>query len=314
MKNSFKIIVTFILFFNFSILGFADELIIEPDNGRAPLTEAILQAKKTVNLSLYGFTDTNLMQSLKDAKDKGKKVRVLLEQHPYQANDENNNAIQFLQQANIPLHNPGEQFKFLHQKTFILDSHNAIVMTFNLTHSSFKNERNFALRITDPAMVQEIQRVFDADWTQQKSVVDNLNLVWSPDNSRRKILAFIQQAQSDIKIYTQTISDYKVIEALANAARAHVKVQILLSSVPTKKRLNYLRRAGVEVHVSEGYYIHAKVLIVDQKRAILGSINLTETSLDQNRELSVMTSDKKIVRQLTQLFDQDFSYLSSKYH
>ncbi len=307
MKNCFKKFVLFILLFNFSILCFADELIVEPDNGRAPLFDAIEHAKSSVNLSLYGFTDASLMQSLADAKNKGKNVRVLLEPHPYKADDENTKAIQFLQHAQIPLHWPSEQFRFLHQKTLILDHSNAIVMTFNLTHSSLKNERNFALRITDPAMVQEIQRVFDADWEQKKISVENPSLVWSPDNSRKKILAFIQQARSDIKIYTQDIVDYEVIGALAKAAHNHIKVQILLSAAPTKKRLNYLSRAGVVVHVSDGYYIHAKVFIVDQKRAMVGSINLTKTSLDENRELSVITDDKKIVRQLSEQFDRDFS-------
>lgn len=305
MKNCFKILTAFILV-NFSLFCFADELIVEPDNGRAPLIEAIHHAKKTVNLTLYGFTDTNFMQSLADAKNNGKTVRILLEPHPYRANDENTKAIQFLQHADIPIHWPSEQFKFLHQKTFLLDNDNAIVMTFNLTRSTFKNERNFALRITDAAMVQEIQRVFNADWQQQQSFVSNPNLVWSPDNSRTKILDFIEQAQSDIKIYTQNIADYEVIGALAQAARSHVKVQILLSSMPTKKRLNYLRHAGVKVHKSDGYYIHAKVFIVDQKRAMVGSINLTKTSLDKNRELSVITYDKKIIQQLTDIFDQDF--------
>ncbi len=44
-------------------------------------------------------------------------------------------------------------------------------MTFNLTHAAFSQthhrERNFALLITEPSMVQEIQAVFNADWQHQ---------------------------------------------------------------------------------------------------------------------------------------------------
>lgn len=299
------IIITTLFFLLCHLSCFADTLIVEPDDGRAPLFKAIEQAKSSVQLVVYGFTDTSLMQALARAQNTGKNVRVLLEPHPYKSEDENNSAIQFLQHAQIPLHMPDSQFKFLHQKTLLLDQDRAIVMTFNFTRSSFSKERNFALLITYPAMVQEIQRVFDADWEQKKVTVQQPNLVWSPDNSRKKIMAFIREAKSEIKIYTQNIEDYEMIGALADAARNNVKVQILLSEAPTKKRLKYLTRAGVEVHESDSSYIHAKVIIVDQKIAILGSINLTKTSLDENRELSVITEDKKIIHQLSELFDRD---------
>ncbi len=305
MKNCFKKITLFIFLFNFFVLCFADELIIEPDAGRAPLFTAINDAKSSVNLSMYGFTDGSLLQSLLQAKQAGKSVRVLLEPHPYKIEDENKKAIQFLQHAQILLHWPSSQFRFLHQKTILLDQNNAIVMTFNLTHAAFKKERNFAILITDPSMVQEIQRVFDADWARNPVAVQNPNLVWSPDNSRRKILSLIKKAKFSIKIYTQTLADYEIVGALADAAHSNVKVQILLSKLPKKQCLNYLKRAGVEVHVSHENYIHAKAFIIDQKRAMVGSINLTKTSLDENRELSVITEDKKIIHQLSDTFDRD---------
>lgn len=307
MKKWVKKIILLFLLLNYSTFCLADELIIEPDSGREPILTAIKQSKLSINLALYGLTDKSFMQPLAEAKKAGKSVRVLLEPQPYKAMNENAQAIQFLQHTQIPLHWPDTQFKFLHQKTFLFDHHAALVMTFNLTHSSFKNERNFALLITNPAMVQEIQQVFDADWQRQKVTVENPNLVWSPDNSRKKILALIQQAQSEIKIYTQNIADYQVIGALAKAARANIKVQILLSTLPTQKRLNYLLRAGVKVHFSHGYMIHAKVMLIDQKRAMIGSINLTRTSLDENRELSVITEDKKAVHELIETFKHDFS-------
>lgn len=301
-----KKIVLLLLLFNYSIFCLADELIIEPENGRGPILAAIEQSKLSINLALYGLTDASFMQALAQAKSAGKSVCVLLEPQPYKAVNENTRAIQFLQHAQIPLHWPDTQFKFLHQKTFLFDHRAALVMTFNLTHSSFRNERNFALLIINPAMVQEIQRVFDADWERQKVTVTNPNLVWSPDNSRKKILDFIQQAQSEIKIYTQNIANYQVIGALAKAARANIKVQILLSTLPTKKRLNYLRQAGVIVHFSHGYRVHAKIILVDQKKAMIGSINLTRISLDKNRELSVITKDKKVISELTNTFERDF--------
>src|SRR5438445_5240498 len=89
----------FILFFFSTIFlskSFADELIIEPDAGRAPLLNAIQNAKSSIDLVMYGFTDEAFINALIQAKNTGKKISVLLESHPYKAEDENTRAIRQL--------------------------------------------------------------------------------------------------------------------------------------------------------------------------------------------------------------------------
>ena len=243
MRFIFKLFLLcfFSIFSIFSIAAsFADRLIIEPDSGRKPILAAISNAASSVDLAIYGLTDLSFTQALVLSKNNGKTIHVLLEPHPYKVPEENTPAIRLLQHAHIPLHWPDNSHRLLHQKTFLFDHQTALVMTFNLTQASFKNERNFALLITNPSMVQEIQRVFDADWQHQSVTVTHPNLVWSPDNSRKKILAFIQQAQSEIKIYAETITDYQIIGALAKAARSHINVQIILSSLDSNRELSVI--------------------------------------------------------------------------
>ena len=302
--------LSFLFLFLFTTFSFADELIIEPDAGRAPLLSAINNAKSSVALVMYGLTDQQFTDALIAAKNKGKTVQILLEPTPYKAEDENKRAIQQLQAHDINLHWPDKTFRLVHQKTFLFDQQYAIVMTFNLTHSSFTRERNFALLIRDPAEVKEISRVFNADFNHQTISVDDPHLVYSPDQSRSKILALIRKAKSDIKIYAQDISDYQIIGALANAARSGIHVEILLSSDERKFRsgkLNYLRKAGVVIHNNQHFYIHAKVMIIDHQYMLLGSINFTKSSLEDNRELSVITEDGQVINQLLQTFERDWN-------
>ncbi len=129
--------------------------------------------------------------------------------------------------------------------------------------------------------------------------------MWSPDNSRKKIIDFIHQAKTDIKIYTENITDYQIIGALANASRSNINVQILLSSKPNKKSWDYLTHAGIVIHISPYTLIHAKVIMIDHARAMVGSINLTAPSLDKNRELSVITDNKPIIQLLIATFAHD---------
>jgi len=208
--------------------------------------------------------------------------------------------------TNIHLQSANPLFQLTHQKTFIFDDKKALVMTFNLTRSSFTHERNFALMIDSPAMVNEISQVFNADWQRKSISPHEDNLIWSPNNSRQKLLTALRSAKSTIKIYAQELSDYETIGELAKAARAGIKVEILLSTKPTPGKWNYLTNAGVQIHVSHHYLIHAKVIMLDHAEAILGSMNLTQPSMEKNRELSVITRDKNILQQLENTFDKDW--------
>lgn len=304
---------TWILGFALSLLTLpcvADRLIIEPDMGRDPIINALNEAQSNVQLVMYGLTDTRLINTLIQTKNRGKYVAVLLEPSPYRTPDENTLAINRLKTANVDVLIPNPDFTLTHQKTLIVDGKSAVIMTFNFTHATFDKERNFGLMITDPDMIREIQAVFAADAKHEAIKVKNPNLVWSPNNSREKILSFIESAHSNIQIYAEGLQDYQVIGALANAARSGVKVQILMSTYGNpnraRKQINFLTRAGIQVQFSNQYEIHAKVIIVDQNRALLGSINLTNPSINKNRELSIFVKEPRIIAELEQTFAEDW--------
>lgn len=307
MVRFFTLLLSLFLFHSAALAK--DYLIIEPDAGREPILSAMHQAHQSIDLAMYGLTDPTLLDALIAEKKAGKNVNVLLEPLPYRSETQNNFAIARLRQANIPLQFPSKDFKLIHQKTFIFDHQRAMVMTFNLTRSTFtKNERNFAIVIDDPAMVKEIAEVFSTDWQHKNNAVHHPQLIWSPNHSREKIIDFILSANKTLNIYAQDISDYKTIGALAKAARAGTKVQLLLSNTVKKKenkKLDYLRKAGVIIRISNDL-IHAKVIIADKKCAIVGSINLTRPSLDSNRELAIISKDPNVIRQLESVFAKDW--------
>lgn len=303
-----KFLSIFLLLFCISTAFAANpSLIIEPQDGQQPLLEAIHQAKSSIDLAMYGFTDQTLLQALIDAKQAGKSVRILLQHFPYRTVNENLPAIQRFSASHLSYAYTPPAFFLLHQKTLLIDHRLAIVMSFNFTQGGFNKERNFGLVLTDPALVNEIQQVFDADWQQQSPKLTQPDLVWSPVNSRAKILALIDSAQSTIKMYAQGLTDYQVVGALARAARRGITVQILTSEDTPSGKAAYLKRAGVQFHYDKELMIHAKVIIVDQQKALLGSINFTQPSMDKNRELSVITTDPKVLQQLLQVFQSDWN-------
>ncbi len=220
---------------------FADQLIIEPERGRAPLIEAMNGAHHTIHLVMYGFTDKTLLNTLLWQKRRGITTEVLLENNPYRFTDQNNATIAQLNSNHVALQQKAAHFYLVHQKTLIIDDKEAIVMTFNFTQSTFKRTRNFALVVTDPQLVHDINAVFLADWQHKPTPPHAAPLIYSPDDSREKLIAAIHTAKHSLKIYAQTVSDYAIIRALADAANHGVQVVILTSNPIQAKKVALLK-------------------------------------------------------------------------
>jgi len=300
-----RIIVILFLLIAFPV--WADQLIIEPDMGRKPILDAINSAQHSIDLVMYGFTDKDLLNAILKKKSNGKTIHVILERNPYKAENENKQTIDAFNTNQIAWLGHITPFRLIHQKTLILDESKAMVMTFNFTHSTFKNERNFALIIDDPQRVQAIASIFSADWNHVPSFNHAHDVIVSPDNSRNMFISLITHAQTSIQIYAQNLNDYKIVGVLAKAAKSGVTIQILTSKPLREKQSHYLTRAGIAIHYSQKFMIHAKVLIIDNQQAVIGSNNLTHASLDDNRELSVITHDPNVIKQLTATFSHDWN-------
>jgi phosphatidylserine/phosphatidylglycerophosphate/cardiolipin synthase-like enzyme len=89
-----------------------------------------------------------------------------------------------------------------------------------------------------------------------------------------------------------------------------VTVRILVPANPTADALQIYRdleRDGVQVRLLADAYSHAKAIIIDGTSAFVGSQNLTQTSLDKNRELGMILTDQPNLDRLAHVFESDWS-------
>lgn len=291
---------------------------IEPDAGVAPVLDAINSANHSIDLTIYEISDPQIMGALSSAEKRGVVVRVIYNDSFMSSKTQqvNEQAISFLQESGIQARKSSSDFTFTHQKTFLIDNREAVIMSFNLQPSYFSTSRDFGVITTDPAEVAEIGMVFTADWNGQRASPNVSTLVWSPDNARLKILKLISNSQKTLDIYAEELQDDESMEALIQAARRGVAVRVISAQIwDNKKDANsnwrqILNNEGVRVVIGKPLYTHAKMILSDyglkDQMAYLGSINFSATSMDYNRELGVLLLDKNNLDQLEQVFNKDW--------
>ena len=77
--------------------------------------------------------------------------------------------------------------------------------------------------------------------------------------------------------------------------------------------LRVMQKAGVKVNKQKHLRMHAKLMIADRERALVGSMNIDRSAFDLRRELAIISTDHRAVRVLRAVFDFDWT-LSDRYH
>lgn len=100
--------------------------------------------------------------------------------------------------------------------------------------------------------------------------------------------------------------------AIAAKRRKNVRVRFLLAwnsgqyMTPSvnKNAIQNLKRSDIEVHVlRRNRCCHSKIIIVDRKKAIVGSHNLSVGSIRRNFEVSYLIEDPQHVKDLQSIYD-----------
>jgi cardiolipin synthase len=118
----------------------------------------------------------------------------------------------------------------------------------------------------------------------------------------------INQAKKTVYITTPyLIIDYSMTEALTVAARSGVDVRIITPHIPDKRyvfeltRAHYapLLEAGIRIFEYTPGFIHAKTMVVDNRYAVVGTVNLDYRSMYLHFENGVWMYDVPAVQDIT---------------
>lgn len=288
-------------------------LITEPGARDQPFIALIDSARRSVRMTMYELEDQRVEQALAAAAGRGVHVMVLLDHGRYGAGRPRNQAAyNYLRTHDLTVAWAPKYFTLVHQKSILIDRRAAAIMTLNLTPAYYSSSRDFAVLDRQPADVDAIARVFDADLRGRQITpgAGSGDLVWSP-GAQTEITALTAGARRSLDIESEEMQDPAETHQLCQDASNGVRVRVLMTYQPARQAaLTYLARCGAQVRTyaaSAALYIHAKMIGIDQRLVFLGSQNLSRQSLLYNRELGIITQSPQIVASVGRTFSSDFT-------
>jgi phosphatidylserine/phosphatidylglycerophosphate/cardiolipin synthase-like enzyme len=146
--------------------------------------------------------------------------------------------------------------------------------------------------------------------TQKTQCADLAYPIFSP-GSQEEILSLIRSANNSISLEMYVFTNEKVADELALAAQRGVRVRVILESRTNSYNIDKissaLQKGGVELKWASLSYklTHSKMMIIDGKRVLVGSINFSKAAMNENREAAAVF-EGEIVKDYIDVFETDW--------
>jgi cardiolipin synthase len=226
-----------------------------------------------------------------------------------------------------------------HRKMAVIDGKSAFVGGINIGNEyagsgeSLERWRDLGMRIDGPAAV-ELEKLFRANWEEEKGAVpkgwmDSTSPVavgeaevmivnGGPLHNRSFIRSAFRLAIAGACDSVTIVNPYfvpgpRVVRSLLRATGRGVRVQLILpavSDVPlvrlvSRSYYTQLLKGGIEIFEREGTVLHAKVMLIDDSRVVIGSANLDQRSFHRNFEVNFIVDSPGFGSKVAEMISED---------
>jgi len=283
------------------------ELYINPWNFQS-YYDSLASTKSWLKIQVYEFTEKRIRELMKILAKKWMEIKIIIEDKKYQQyrNTYKDLIKLFTGFQNIQIKSDKQMWtEYIHAKIDLLDD-DFWIKTNNITASAFKSSREYMFHSYDVWVRKSLDMIFDKDrnWDKIENKDIHPNLLICNINCRYGIEKLLNEAQESIYIQTQYITDTSIFEILKNKSNLSWFQIIVADTDDNDKLLNYFW--PTKVKKLKKPYIHAKMILIDDKYLILGSMNLSQNSLDKNREIWIILIDQFLVNNFKKQFNKDW--------
>ena len=262
-----------------------DRVVTSCDERRDALLDLIRQARSRITLSLFRCDDKALFTELAEAVDRGVRVEVLVTSRAKGGKARLRKLWDSLEATGAKVHAYTDAVVKYHAKYLAVDDGPALVTSINFTKKCFARTCDAMLITHDPDVVEGLRALMAAD-RDGRAAPASLpeRLIVGPERARRQVTALIEQATSSIQLIDAKLSDPGLLALLQARQAEGLRVE-----------------THGEKHLA-GMKSHGKIMLIDGKRAVVGSMALSALSLDFRREVAVAFDDPAAVAEIARLF------------
>lgn len=190
-----------------------------------------------------------------------------------------------------------EQINFIRNKSF------------DLCHSYVETGGEKAFRA-----LNWLERVVKTIQPSAIPAVEESSAYFSPGQQcRNKIIRLIKNSRKQLDICVFTISDNQITDAILDAHKRKVRVNIISDNDKANDRgsdIDFLSNKGVNVLLDDSpCHMHHKFALFDRRILLNGSFNWTRSASEANEENILVTADKGLVT----TFNAQFALLTQKF-
>jgi phosphatidylserine/phosphatidylglycerophosphate/cardiolipin synthase-like enzyme len=295
------------------------------------LIEKIHAAQDSIHIASFEFDLTPVAEALIAAKQRGVDVRWVTDnEHGIEADEEpGHGQFAMLQEAGIEVR-ADTRSALMHNKFWIFDGQIVWTGSTNVTENGIFDQDNNVVVIQSPELATIYEREFQEMWDGQfgpksPSTLDQqvvtLNgsrivVVFTSEDPalENAIVPIVQSAKQSIRFLTFSFTDYPLADAMSQRFKAGVDVAGVFEKVGSETEAAELRTlmcrsVPVKQDGNPGF-LHHKVIVVDERIVITGSLNFSTNAEENNDENVIIIDNPDIARLYLQEFDRVWSLAS----
>ncbi|MGZ9222541.1 MAG: phospholipase D-like domain-containing protein [Anaerolineales bacterium] len=292
------------------------------------LIEKINAAQASIHIAAFEFDLTPVADALIAAKQRGVDVRwVTDDEHGLESDGEpGHGQFEMLQDAGIEVR-ADTRSALMHNKFWIFDNQIVWTGSTNITENGIFKQDNNAIAIQSPELAAIYEREFQEMWNgafgprspstldEQVAMVNGSRVVvvfTSEDPAlETAIVPIVKSATKSIRFLTFSFTDYPLADAMSQRAKAGVDVAGVFEKVGSETEAAELRtlmcrKVPVKQDGNPGF-LHHKVIVVDERIVITGSMNYSTNAEENNDENVIIIDNEEIARLYIQEFERVWS-------
>ncbi|MEW6084239.1 MAG: phospholipase D-like domain-containing protein [Chloroflexota bacterium] len=292
------------------------------------LVEKINAAQNSIHIAAFEFDLTPVAEALIAARQRGVDVRwVTDDEHGMEADEEpDRGQFAMLRNAGIEIR-ADDRSALMHNKFIVFDYQTVWTGSTNLTNNAVFKQENNVLVIHSPVIAAMYEKEFQEMWegqfgprspsqlAEQLTVVSDSTVwvVFTPEDGalEQAVIPLVNAAQFEIRFLAFSFTDYPLAAAMIQRAQNGVSVAGVYERVGSDTdaaEFDTLYCAGVSVRRDGNpSFMHDKVIIVDQRYVITGSLNYSTSAEESNDENVIMIDNSEIAGLYLQEFDRIWS-------